>query len=147
MRKELNSQRIFLVHQHGRHFIVLEQQYGRRGVMWKSSIVSSLLRLERKQKKSSNAFRVPIYSFRSYSFEIETVNPFTRSRWIPNWLTGDPQGTGGLNPRTYKGGRGRGQGFLLGDKTSARDVFSSCSFILTRILSQVQWWSVSMVTK
>ena len=35
MRKELNSQRIFLVHQHGRRFIVLEHQYGRRDVMWK----------------------------------------------------------------------------------------------------------------
>ena len=30
MRKELNSQRITLVHQHGRRFIVLEHQYGRR---------------------------------------------------------------------------------------------------------------------
>ena len=33
IRKEFNSQRIFLVHQHGRHFIVLEHQYGRRDVM------------------------------------------------------------------------------------------------------------------
>ena len=36
-------------------------------------------------------------------------------------------------PRTYKGrGRGRGKGklsFFLEDKTSAPDVFSSCSFI------------------
>ena len=38
MRKELNSQRIVLVHQHGRRFIVLEHQYGRRDVMWKRSI-------------------------------------------------------------------------------------------------------------
>ena len=30
MRKELNSQMIFLVHQHGRRFIVLGHQYGRR---------------------------------------------------------------------------------------------------------------------
>ena len=38
MRKEFNSQRILLVHQHGRRFIVLEHQYGRRDVMWKRSI-------------------------------------------------------------------------------------------------------------
>ena len=38
MRKEFNSQRIFGVHQHGRRFIVLENQYGRREVMWKRSI-------------------------------------------------------------------------------------------------------------
>ena len=38
MRKELNSQRIVLVHQHVRSFTVLEHQYGRRDVMWKRSI-------------------------------------------------------------------------------------------------------------
>ena len=38
MRKELNSQGIFLVHQHGRRFIVLEHQYGRRDVIWKRFI-------------------------------------------------------------------------------------------------------------
>ena len=40
MRKELNSQRIFLVHQYGRRFmiIVLERQYGHRDVIWKRSI-------------------------------------------------------------------------------------------------------------
>ena len=31
--KELNSQRIFLVHQHGCRFIVLKHHYGRRDVM------------------------------------------------------------------------------------------------------------------
>ena len=39
MRKEFNSQRIFFVHQHGRRFIVLQYQYGRREVMWKRSIL------------------------------------------------------------------------------------------------------------
>ena len=33
MRKELNSQRIGLGHQHGRRFIVLGHQYGGRDVM------------------------------------------------------------------------------------------------------------------
>ena len=36
--KDFNSQRIFWLHQHGRHFIVLEHQYDRRDVMWKRSI-------------------------------------------------------------------------------------------------------------
>ena len=44
MRKELNSQGIFLVHQHGRRFIVLEHQYGHRDVMWKRSIAGCLLK-------------------------------------------------------------------------------------------------------
>ena len=34
IRKEFNSHRVVLVHQHGRRFIVLEHQYGRRDVMW-----------------------------------------------------------------------------------------------------------------
>ena len=38
IRKEFNSQRISLEHQHGRRFIVLEHQYGCRDVMWKRSI-------------------------------------------------------------------------------------------------------------
>ena len=38
IRKELNSHRICLGHQHGRRFIVLGHQYGRRDVMWKHSI-------------------------------------------------------------------------------------------------------------
>ena len=39
IRKEFNSQRIGLGHQHGRRFIVLGHQYGRRDVMWKHSIM------------------------------------------------------------------------------------------------------------
>ena len=38
IRKEFNSHRIGLGHQHGRRFIVLRHQYGRRDVMWKHSI-------------------------------------------------------------------------------------------------------------
>ena len=38
IRKEFNSHRTGLGHQHGRRFIVLERQYGRRDVMWKYSI-------------------------------------------------------------------------------------------------------------
>ena len=38
IRKEFNSYRICLVHQHGRRFIDLEHQYGRRDVMWKRFI-------------------------------------------------------------------------------------------------------------
>ena len=42
-RKELNSLRICLEHQHGRRFIVLEHQYGCRDVMWKRSITSRVV--------------------------------------------------------------------------------------------------------
>ena len=42
--------------------------------------MSSILRLERKQKNSSNAFRIRIFLLRSYSFGIETINAFKRSR-------------------------------------------------------------------
>ena len=38
IRKQLNSHRTGLGHQHGRRFIVLGHQYGRRDVMWKHSI-------------------------------------------------------------------------------------------------------------
>ena len=38
IRKEFNSHRSGLGHQHGRRFIVLGHQYGRRDVMWKHSI-------------------------------------------------------------------------------------------------------------
>ena len=42
--------------------------------------MSSLLKLERKQSNSSNAFRIHIFLFRSYSFGIETITTFIRSR-------------------------------------------------------------------
>ena len=46
IRKEFNSLRICLIHQHGRRFIVLEHQYGRRDVMWKPSIVSTIIHVQ-----------------------------------------------------------------------------------------------------
>ena len=45
IRKEINSHRIGLEHQHGRRFIVWEHLYGRRDVMWKRSIVLCTLRV------------------------------------------------------------------------------------------------------
>ena len=44
IRKEYNSQRIGLGHQHGRRFIVFGHQYGRRDVMWKHSISRIFMR-------------------------------------------------------------------------------------------------------
>ena len=38
IRKEFNSHRICLGHQHGRRYIVLGHQHGRHDVMWKHSI-------------------------------------------------------------------------------------------------------------
>ena len=45
----------------------------------KAKIMSSLLKLEGK-KKSSNVFRIAIFLIRSYSFGIETIKTFIRSR-------------------------------------------------------------------
>ena len=42
--------------------------------------MSLLLKLERKQNNSPNAFLIRIFLFRSYSFGIETITTFTRSR-------------------------------------------------------------------
>ena len=42
--------------------------------------MSSLLRLGRKQKNSSNAFRIHIFLFRSYLLGIERINTFIHSR-------------------------------------------------------------------
>ena len=51
-----------------------------RPCLW-AEIMSSLLRLERKQKISSNAFRIHIFLFsRSYSFGIEKTSMFLHSR-------------------------------------------------------------------
>jgi len=42
--------------------------------------VIKVLRLERKQKSSSNPFRIRLFLFLSYSFGIETINTFIHSR-------------------------------------------------------------------
>ena len=42
VRKEFNSHRIGLGHQHGRRFIVLGHKYGRHDVMWKHTITGKL---------------------------------------------------------------------------------------------------------
>ena len=46
----------------------------------KAEIMSSLLRLEGRQKNSSNPFRIRIFLFLSYSFRIETINTFIQLR-------------------------------------------------------------------
>ena len=47
IRKEFNSHRTGLGHQHGRRFIVLGHQYGRRDVMWKHSILLEICSQQR----------------------------------------------------------------------------------------------------
>ena len=42
--------------------------------------MSSLLRLERKQKNSANPLKIRTFLFLSYSFGIETINTFVHSR-------------------------------------------------------------------
>ena len=62
IRKEFNSQRIVLGHQHGRRFIVLGHQYGHRDVMWKHSVdtrelIKQRRRRRRREQQKSNRFR------------------------------------------------------------------------------------------
>ena len=45
-----------------------------------AEIILSLLRLERKQKNSSNPFRIHMFLFLSYSFGIEAINTFINTR-------------------------------------------------------------------
>ena len=44
--------------------------------------MSSIVRLERKQKNSLTAYRICTFLFRSYLFGIETINTFTHSRCL-----------------------------------------------------------------
>ena len=46
--------------------------------------MSWLLRLEHKPKIYSNAFRIRIFLFRSFSFRIDTINTLIRSRSLEN---------------------------------------------------------------
>ena len=54
IRKKFNSHRTGLGHQHGRRFIVLENQHGGRDVIWKHSTLSKVhsTTLVEKEKKS-----------------------------------------------------------------------------------------------
>ena len=63
IRKEFNSHRIGLGHQHGRRFIVLGHQYDRREVMWKHSIrPSSVSKASTKEQITSKDHRWHINS-------------------------------------------------------------------------------------
>ena len=63
IRKEFNSQRIGLGHQHGHRFIVLGHQYGRRDVTWKHSIRERLC-MNRVRSLLSMRGKLLGYSFR-----------------------------------------------------------------------------------
>ena len=66
IRKQFNSQRSGLGHQHGRRFIVLGHQYGRRDVMWKHSIFGSLIQsINQSVNQSINKkTQLPFWRFR-----------------------------------------------------------------------------------
>ena len=57
IRKEFNSHRTRLGHQHGRRFIVLGHQHGRRDVMWKHSIISVIISSNKGNHFWSRSFR------------------------------------------------------------------------------------------
>ena len=77
IRKQFNSQKIGLGHQHGRRFIVLEHQYGRRDVMWKQSIDLFSMYLLFSQWTSfdnTQTQRTLSFKFSSYSCAYEKTN-------------------------------------------------------------------------
>ena len=51
--------------------------------LW-AEIMSSFLKLERKENNSSNVFRIRIFLFHSYSFGIESITTFIRFRTFEN---------------------------------------------------------------
>ena len=67
IRKEFNSHRIGLGHQHGHRFIVLGHQYGRSNVMWKHSIDWGiyLFSLFTRNENRANSCGAYILSFKS----------------------------------------------------------------------------------
>ena len=74
IRKDFNSQRIFSVHQHGRRFIVLEHQYGRRDVMWKRTISPW-------RQSRWNATRAPVKSCRTLAWIIFDKFTWATCKW------------------------------------------------------------------
>ena len=72
IRKEFNSHRIGLGHQHGRRFIVLENQYGRRDAMWKHCFLCKMSEMERFipqlwSKERKNVYSVQVNGFTDFS--------------------------------------------------------------------------------
>ena len=63
IRKEFNSHRTRLGHQHGRRFIVLGHQYGRRDVMWKHSIPYGSLSMRENLVMTSPSVRPYVHTF------------------------------------------------------------------------------------
>ena len=63
IRKEFNSHRTRLGHQHGRRFIVLGHQYGRRDVMWKHSIPYGSLSMRENLVMTSPYVRSYVHTF------------------------------------------------------------------------------------
>ena len=68
IRKEFNSHRTGLGHQHGRSFIVLKHQYGRRDVMWKRKSLNKngrdqvLWACETEHPQQTHVFTKPLVS-------------------------------------------------------------------------------------
>ena len=62
IRKEFNSHRIGLGHQHGRHFIVLGHQYGRRDVMWKHYIEPITCEMSHRPKTELFSLEMSLWS-------------------------------------------------------------------------------------
>ena len=93
IRKEFNSHRIGLGHQHGRRFVVLGHQYGRHDVMWKHSIQGIILCRHHgvPNFRASQPLRAKILRFWTYSraevkrrekSQISQWKKFQRELWV-----------------------------------------------------------------
>ena len=83
IRKEFNSHRIGLGHQHGRRFIVLGHQYGRRDVMWKHSITINFRLTVSRQQFKLKYCRKPwfnLFLIEKISFRISGVQSYDTLR-------------------------------------------------------------------
>ena len=75
----------------------------------RAEIMSSLLRLEREQKNSSNPFRIRVFLFLPYSFGIEAINTFIRSlSSLENYIRFQTKGFEGVRTERKTGPPKRG---------------------------------------
>ena len=90
IRKEFNSHRNGLKHQHGCRFIVLGHQYGRRVVMWKRSIRHGKM-IDQRTKPSWDINTTHVTFWVGGSAVYPCVTPLSKNRWFPGQISIYPQ--------------------------------------------------------
>ena len=86
IRKEFNSHRTGLGHHHGRRFIVLGLQYGRRDVMWIHSIASFTFSSPSPSPSPSSLLKFPIVFCTPMWSTWRHVKPFYILCWRRCWF-------------------------------------------------------------